>query len=369
MLYREVHAQKLERWIGGSVEDIARAMQGWHGKPIAIAGVPGGVWAMPNGGFVGRTPVGQFGSLLDYAHDKLRGGLRRFESKTLQQHKLHAGFSGLGDLIAEATAGKRQKLVARKAGTASGAVGNATHFFNSGTLPAAGGVGGTSGTGRKTTSANNGAIKFVNPTGGDTTHIVGITAQSNAVNTILLYDRLWDMTYNHATATSTAVDSANRPDRYQTSLLAPSNFITTEVTTALSATAHTITVTYVDQDGNAAEAAAAYSVSVSAVVERHNGPVGTWFVTLIGADTGARYLTNVAQSTITSVTGVSSFIVAHPLTWIPQPVANVAFILDGINSAFNFERVYDDACLALMDPTQAANSATTHDISITLVSG
>jgi hypothetical protein len=69
------------------------------------------------------------------------------------------------------------------------------------------------------------------------------------------------MTYNHASATSTNVDSSNRPDRYQTTGLAPGNFISGEVTTA-GTTAHNITITYVDDAGNSAEAAAAYLAKI-----------------------------------------------------------------------------------------------------------
>ena len=246
---------------------------------------------------------------------------------------------------------------------------NAFVARNVGTLPSARGTGGTSGTGVKCTSATTGALPFANATAGDTLHITTITAQATAISSLLLFDCLWDMTYNHATATTTAIDSANRPDRYQTAGLAPGNFVSSEITTALSATAHTITVTYVDQDGNTAEAAAAYNAAVSAVAGRTNTPAGTWFVTLNSPDTGARYLTNIAQSTITSVTGVSTFFVGHPLALFPLPVANLPFIYDGINSAFNLVRIYDSACLSFMTPNIATTGSITYNGIIRCVSG
>lgn len=185
----------------------------------------------------------------------------------------------------------------------------------------------------------------------------------------MLVDRLWDMTYNHASALSTAIDSANRPDRYQTAALAPGNFISGEITTALSATAHNLTVTYVDDAGNTAEAAAAYAAPVSAVAGRSPTVAGQWFVPLNSGDLGARYLTNIAQSTITSVTGITSWWVAHPIAMIPLPAAYVPFVLDGINSAFNLQRIYDDACLAFYTPQIATTGSITYGGLIQMVSG
>ncbi|HET9708380.1 MAG TPA: hypothetical protein VFP39_08755, partial [Gemmatimonadales bacterium] len=170
-------------------------------------------------------------------------------------------------------------------------------------------------------------------------------------------------------STSTAIDSANRPDRFQTAGTAPGSFIGTEITTALSATAHNITVTYVDDAGNTAEAAAAYAAAASAVALRANTPAGTWFVTLNSPDQGARYLTNIAQSTTASVTGTSTFFIGHPHCLVPIPIANVPFIFDGINSAFNLERIYDAACLSFMTPAIATTGTITYNGLIRLVQG
>jgi hypothetical protein len=217
--------------------------------------------------------------------------------------------------------------------------------------------------------STTGALKVVQPSGGDQSHITTITLQASAVSSLLLFDCLWDMTYNHASATSTAVDASNRPTRYQTAALAPGNFLSSEITTALSATAHTITPTYVDQDGNTAEAAAAYSAAVSAVAGRANTPAGTWFATLNSGDTGLRYVTNIAQSTTASVTGVSTFFIGHPLALVPIPVANLPFIYDGINTAFSLERVYDGACLSFLTPAIATTGTITYNGLIRLVQG
>jgi hypothetical protein len=340
----------------------------WYGPPVAIAGVPGAVYVTKGGDFVGPIRGGGFCNLIEFAAQRQRRILRNWFRR--QKVTANAGFSSLGDLISEATTGgKGQMLWYNKAATTATTVGNAFSCFNVGTLPAASGVGGTSGTGRKTTKATTGALAFSNAASGDTLHLTTWTGQASAVSSLMLADRLWDMTYNHASSTSTAIDASNRPDRYQTAALAPGNFISGEITTALSATAHNLTVTYVDQDGNAAEAAAAYAAPVSAVAGRSPTVAGQWFVPLNGSDTGARYLTNIAQSTITSVTGVTSWFVAHPISMMPYPVANVPFVLDGINSAFNLQRIYDDACLFFYTPMIATTGSITYTGNIMAVSG
>ena len=332
-----------------------------------MVGVPGHVCVSGDGDFVGPILGGGLCSLVDHTYDALRRltrGLRRAASG----NKLHAGFASLSVWIAEATTGgKAQDLLYSKVATTATTAANAFVARNVGTLPSARGTGGTSGTGVVCNSATTGALKFVNPTGGDTTHLTTWTGQATAISSLMLFDCLWDMTYNHASSTSTAVDAVNVPTRYTSAALAPGNFLSSEITTQLIGTAHTITVTYKDQDDNTAEAASAYSAAASAVVGRCNTPAGTWFVPLNADDTGLVRVTNIAQST--TVTGVSTFFIGHPLALAPFPLANVPFVFDGINSAFSLVRIYDDACLSFMTPGIATTGSITYNGLIRIVSG
>lgn len=366
---KHTHSDRLDRWLGkGQTEVYSEMFRDWPGPPVALAGVPGAVFVTGGGEFVGPIKGGGFANLIDFAEQRQRRVLRNWLER--QKRTLNAGFSSLSDLISEATAGgKSQMLTYSKSPTTGTTAGNAVSAWAFGALPSTGGVGGTSGTGRRTTVNTPGALSFANPAAGDQLHLTTWTGQATAVSSLMLYDRLWDMTYNHATALSTAISSALRPDRYDTLATAPGNFIAGEVTTALSATAHNITVTYVDQNGNAAEAAAAYAAPVSAVAGRAPLVAGTWFVPLNAGDTGPLRLTNIAQSTITSVTGVSNFWIGHPIAMMPFPVANVPFVLDGINSAFNLQRIYDDACLAFYTPAIAAAATITYTGLVQVVSG
>lgn len=367
-ILKGTHSDKLDRWLGkGQTEVYSHMFRDWKGPPVALAGVPGAVFVAPGGDFCGPIEGGGFANLIDFAEQRQRRVLRKYIER--QRSKLHS-FTSLSDLIAEATVGgKSQMLLYSKVATTATTVANAFSCFNVGNLPIASGVGGASGTGRKCTRATTGALGQSNPGGGDTLHLTTWTGQATAVSSLMLADRLWDMTYNHATATSTAVDAANRPDRYQTAGLAPGNFISGEITTALSATAHNLTITYVDDAGNTAEAAAAYAAPVSAVAGRSPTVAGQWFVPMNTGDRGARYLTNVAQSTITSVTGVTSWWIAHAIAMMPFPVANVPFVLDGINSAFNLQEILTDACLVFYTPHIAATGGITYTGTVQAVSG
>lgn len=278
------------------------------------------------------------------------------------------GFSSLSDLINEATTGgKAQHLQMVKAGTA-GVAGRSNSLWNVGAVPAAGGVGGTAGTGAVKTRTSGGALAQQNPAGGDTLHVVGGTFQGSVgTQMLLLYDRLWDMTMNMTTDPQ-AVDAANRPNRYQTGTTAPGSFISAEVTTVLPASSPTVTITYVDQDGNTAEAGAAQTIQSSAAVNTVPFPAPNWFYPLNAGDTGVRYITNVDLSAAMA-SGVVSWFVGHVLAFVPIPTANVPVILDGINTAFNLAKVETDACLAFMEIAKGATTATNWWADLLLVSG
>jgi len=298
----------------------------------------------------------------------LAASMIRRKSKFERIKGERGGFASLSDLISEATTGaKQQVLFYSKTGIAPGAVSGTSPLWNSSAVPAAGGVGGSSGTGAVPTRAQTGALAQANATGGDTLHLTTWSGVTSVAGSVLLYDRLWHMTYNHATATSTAVDSNNRPSRYQGTTSAPGNFCTSEITTTL-VTAHNIGITYVDDAGNTTEANTNVAARLGAA-QTLAFTAPQWTHTLNTPDLGLRYITNFNQSTITSVTGVSSVVVGHPLSILPQPAANVSFVLDGINSAFNLVRVLDDACLSLYDFFKTANTAATLVGWITLVSG
>lgn len=332
----------LEKWIGREcTENISNAMKNWYGPPIPIASTFGLAYALPGGDFM----------------TSIRGG---------------AGFSSLSDLISEATTGgKSQMLCFTKAGTA-GVAGRSNSLFNVGAVPAAGGTGGTTGTGRACTRTTTGALTQANAASGDQLHLTTMTVQASVAGQMLLmYDRLWDMTHT-MTVDPRSCDAANVPTRYQTAALAPGNFFSGEVTTVLPAATPTITLDYVDQDGNNVTGPALSTIASAAAVNTVPFTAPNWFYPLASTDTGLISLQNGANAINLSAamaSGVVTWYIGHPLAFIPVPLANTPVILDGINSAFNLARIYDDASICFMEIAKSATTATNWWGAVQVVSG
>lgn len=360
------HAQRLDRWLGADItEGIVQKMAGWYGPPIPVFGVPGLVYArggQAGGDFVGPIQGGHFGNVSDYGIDRARKILKRFARGQLVT--AGTGFASLSDLISEATTGgKAQNLPYQKTSVAGPAVTASTFTWAQGTLPVAGSNAAAAPGGTNPDNTTTGGFLQTDPAGADTLHLTTWTGLASVVGSVLLYDYFFGVN-NSLNATNTAVTGV--PGRYQ-SAEAAGAFITARVTTVLSATATNLTVTYMDQAGNTAEAAAAIAARTSAAVQTIPLTQPVWYIPLNSPDTGVRKITNVQSSGANS--GVVDWILGKPLAILPQPVVNIPFVLDGINSAFNLVKIEVDACLCLLDWFKAATGANTFSGIIKLVSG
>jgi peptidoglycan hydrolase-like protein with peptidoglycan-binding domain len=165
------------------------------------------------------------------------------------------------------------------------------------------------------------------------------------------------------------------PTRYQSSTVtdanyAGGNFAFVEVgSVALAATAHNWTVCqYRNQAGTDAQSFPSLTGNASAIVRRLDHPVGQWFMPLAGSDVGVMDLAQMQCST-TVATGEINFVIGHPLAFMPCPVANMVCITDGLNTAFNLVRIFDDAAMAFLEMPKPATGATTYSGTITAVHG
>lgn len=374
---KSVHPDRLERWLGADeVARISEAMRGWYGPAIAVANVPGRLHAQADGDFTGVLAGSRADSLRMYALARAAASLRRLQSASrhwskAQRTQLNAGFASLSDLIAESTAGKQRKFMFVKT-SGTEVVSSAYSLWRLAAVPVAGGAGAAAPGGTAHVDSDTGAPVFTNPTGGDTQHLVRVDYHSTVISkTLLLYDRIFSVA---KTASSTAAESVTGvPTRYQGSAGAvdgaDGNFIFPEVGSAtLGATGHNWdAIQYRDQDGNDAQAAASIAGRSAALADSVDLVLGRWYVPLLAGDTGAKDLTQIKVSA--SVTGAMNVVIGHPLAWMPCPVANLGFVLDGINSAFNLARIFDDACLALLSVFPAATTATTYNMQVTTVAG
>ena len=372
---RPTHSGRLARWLGeDAVARLSEAGRDWYGPPIAVAGVPGGVHVAPGGDLVGPIRGGGYASVLDYARDRMQDAARRVERQRRAQARVErfgAGFASLSELIAEATAGKRRDYYFQKVGTSGTVAGNNTLWYV-GNLPDAGAVASAAPGGIAPDATTTGALHLYNAPSGDTQHLVRMdVVASVGGNQLMLYDRLFSVAKTMSSSATEAVTGV--PTRYQSVTntdadYAGGNFLFIECSSGLSNTAHNwTTCTYTDQDGNTGATLPSVTGNQSNGANRLDHPVGRWFCPLAVGDTGIKALTQMQCSSAT-VTGAIDFTIGHPIAFVPCPVANFMFVLDGLNSAFNLARIFDDACLALLEITKSAATATNYTGSILTVS-
>ena len=374
---RSTHSQRLENFLGTQkINTISHSMRNWYCNPIALGCVPGSVWATRGGDFIGHCDAGQAGSIQDRTEDIVRRYVRQARARMSRMRVHHgtcyAGFASLSDLIAEATAGKRREFFFRKTGAGS-TIGATDSLWRVGALPPAGAAASAAPGGIAPTDATTGAFPFTNPTGGDTQHFVmAATACDIAGDNLMLYDRIFAVA---KTMNSTATEAVTGvPTRYQNTVAgsvdsAENNFLFPECGTVLPATAHNWTVClYTDQAGGASTLPSVAGNSANAA-ERLDLPLSSsWFAPLVAGDTGIQQLDQMQASALIA-SGTIDFVIGHPLAWMTHPLANALFIADGINTAFNLVRIFDDAALAFLIPQVASTTSNNYTGSFTTVAG
>jgi hypothetical protein len=372
---RSTHSGKLERYLGkDEVERISSSMTAWHGtRPILVGNVPStrGVWVGRGGDFVGRIDGGGFAGLAERCVERTRQALDRVARRTAGRMSM-AGFTSLSDLINEATlGGKKADYQFNKVGTA-GVISVTNSLWRVGAQPAAGAAPSNAPGGNVPTNATTGALLTWNPTTvGDTQHFVRADVLATvAANTLLMYDRIFEV---NKTMNSTATETVTGvPTRYQavtnTPDAADGNFLFFETQTALAATAHNWNATYTDHDGNAGIALPTLTGNASAIINRLDHPVGQFFAPLAAGDAGIQKLESVTCSALVA-TGAIACVIGHPIAFLPMPVANMLTIVDGINTAFNLTRIFDNAALGFLEVCKPSATATTYTGNISTVAG
>lgn len=367
------HASKVDRWLGSdTAEALSLAMKDWYGPPIPLSGMPGNVWVHKGGDYRGTAREGGFLNATEYAVARLKRRWARATNAERNAKVFNAGFSSLSDLISEAAAGKRRDFVFQKVGP-TGVANVTSSLWRVGNQPAAGSAPANAAAGTAFDDSSTGGFAFTNPSGGDTQHFVsGFPQGTVSGNTLLLYDLIFGV---NKTMNSTATESVTGvPTRYQSTTgtnpdYAGGNFLFIQVGgTALAATAHNWTVcTYKDQ-GGAASTLPSLTGNASAIVDRLDHPTNQWFAPLETGDTGVQALTQMQCSALVA-TGVIWFMIGHPIAWMPIPIATLTCVVDGINTAFNLSRVFDDACLAFLEVIKPSTTATTYTGTFTTVAG
>lgn len=357
--YKAVPSDRIDRWLGSEMTGmLSAAMRGsYFRRPIQVAMLDGAVRVGKDGDFVGRMDVGQFSSYEDWAQS------RRFAAGFGPAKYQRGAITTRDSIFTAIGAGKKQTFNIGKAGV-TGVANVANALWDVGAQPQAGGTSAAPG-GSSPTNTTTGGIPYTNAGGGDTMYFLGCTIVPTVGNNLLLlYDRFFQV--NHSLATDPQAVSGT-PTRYQDSTAAGA-FIGVAVTSALGAGTPTYAITYVDQSGNAAEAAAAQTIVGSSIARRFPfaATVGNgWFIPLNSSDYGVRSVTNLDLSA-TSTGNVDVFL-GKPIAWIPMPIANLPYRMDGTLSPYDLEIIAASSCLAFHEINKGATTATAYAGSLSLL--
>ena len=352
---------RVERWLGhDKVLHLQDCMRGWYGSPINLVDVPGSVWITKDGEFVGKFAHGFFASAHDYFGDYLRRNW--YELSKPQYGLAAAGFGSISDALSRASQGYSQRRVFNKVGP-TGVVGVTSSLWRVGPQPAAGSAGAAAPGGTAHDDTNTGAIAFTNPASG-TLHLVGADVSASVINnSLLLYDRLHSVA---KTINSTATEAVTGdPTRYQSTTATNQDYIGdnfgfVEVGgTALAATAHNWTTCLYEDEANASSTLPSLTGNSGAIVDRLDHPVQQWFAPLASGDVGIRAWTQM-QCSAAVATGAINFVVGHPLGFMSFPVINSILPFDWLTNRDQAPRVFDDACLAFLEPLKPATTTTTY---------
>jgi hypothetical protein len=366
---KHTHSDRLERFLGTEkVNAMVHSMKHWYGPPIAVHGVPGAVYATKGGDFVGEIRGGQEMSAVDRAAESLARHRRQVNlaSRGIMFRRQRGAFGSLSALIAAATGGKSQNFLFAKTGAAANAIGNSNDMWTRAGQPVAGAAGAAAPGGTATTNSTTGAMGFKNHSAGSTSRFVGGSATASVANTLLLIDQLLRVA---KTMNSTATEAVTGTfSRYQSGTAgaddyAGGNFcFPSNPTTVLAATAHNWTVCqYTDEASNTGNSFPSIAGVSACVVGGIDLAVGgpSWFMPLASGDVGVKALTQM-QCSAAVATGTIDFVVAHPIALFPCPIANLLCTVDGLQTAFNLQRIYDNACLSTLEITKTATTATNY---------
>ena len=366
------HSQHLERWLGvEAVESLSNAMLDWYGPPIALQGVPGLVYACKGGDFIGRIKAGSEVSALERADILLRRSERARRILRGIQRRQSGGFADLTALQQAARTGKRLDFKFVRTTGFGTTTNSSIDLWQVGSIPPAASPGAAAPGGTVHTAADTPFhLPDVSP---DTRHFIGAELKADvSANNLLIYDRLFSVAKTMNDMATEAVTGV--PTRYTSQTATDADYIGGNFLFAsvddggtLAATAHNWTVcTYTDQDGNASTVPSFAGRSAAAEGSIDHSTF-RWFAALAAGDVGVKALTQMQCDA--AVTGALCFVIGHPIAFMPCPLANILCQIDGINTAFNFVRVFDGACLAFLEINKPNSSATVYRGQFTLVHG
>jgi len=236
-------------------------------------------------------------------------------------------------MAAAAGAGNRPPFV-KTALAGTFAVGQMVSLWTAAGNPGAGAAQGTA-AGAVPTSVTAGALPFTNPTSGNS-YLSRLFASSTVPGTLILYDRLVHtstLSGTVTTAQTVASVALTRPDA-----LGTNTELFMEVYTALGATSTTITASYTNQAGTAAQVTTAATIPTTA-------PAGFILpLPLAAGDTGVRAVASCTLAASTLTAGNFGITIGRRLAEFAIPAANQPYPPQDPFWA-GLSQIYNSACI------------------------
>lgn len=187
-------------------------------------------------------------------------------------------------------------------------------------------------------NTTNGGLKQTDPGGGRQLWLGGISMTPNIPGTLILYDRLLHISGFSGTVTS-AQNVAGTLTRYTNGI---GNQIWVEVYTQIGASSTTITASYTDDGGTSGNTSQAVAIGNTGLRE-----VGRIIpINLATGDIGVQACASVTLAATTGTAGDFGVTIAHPLAFVPCPLAGIGVLVDFISGLPGLVEVKTDACLA-----------------------
>jgi hypothetical protein len=359
---RSTHASKLERWIGpNKAAELSALHKDWYGPPIALADVPGEVYCRGGGDFVGNIDAGGFQNYWDFSIECVNRKLH--QAFLYNKSQMATGFATLAALQQAGQNGYLQRINILH--TVGGSNSAGYDSWQTGVPIGGAAAAAPGGTVYSKSSAHASAFRDAGSGRTLTTVNADFTQTVSPQFSGLICDRLFAVAKTMSSTASEAVTGV--PTRYQSTTITDpdwcgGNFCYPYVTSGLPATAHNHTVCqYTDQDGNTAQSFPSQAGVASAAALRVDLPNGVWFLPTDTNDVGVKSISQLQLSA--AITGGLTYVLSHPLYWVLCPMQQdsggavkpqVGFGNNGINSAMQLVRVFNDAALYLYVPINSS---------------
>ena len=205
------------------------------------------------------------------------------------------------------------------------------------------------------TRATQGALGFTPPGGGRDKFLISAGVTSLVSGVYLLYDRLFHIGGLDGTSTAAqSVQGSPASPALTRNTGGAGNIAWYEIYTTIGTTSTTLTMNYVDQDGNSASS----TINIGATNFRE--VTRAQRIPLAAGDTGLRSVTSVQLTATTGTAGNFGITIAQPLAWLPVNVAGTSGWRDYTTGLPGIPTINPDACLAL---TYISAGATAPEIS------